>query len=110
MQCLHRWQKVLRPGLRKGPWSAEEDCAIRACVDQGLKKWSDIAVRLPGPIGKQCSERWHNHLDPTVKKSGWLQVEDALLLWLQKELGNKWGVIATRASRTAGTGTCFPNP
>ena len=23
VQCLHRWQKVLRPGLVKGPWTAE---------------------------------------------------------------------------------------
>lgn len=23
VQCLHRWQKVLRPGLIKGPWSSE---------------------------------------------------------------------------------------
>lgn len=23
VQCLHRWQKVLRPGLIKGPWTAE---------------------------------------------------------------------------------------
>ena len=23
VQCLHRWQKVLRPGLVKGPWSQE---------------------------------------------------------------------------------------
>ena len=25
VQCLHRWQKVLRPGLVKGPWTKEED-------------------------------------------------------------------------------------
>jgi hypothetical protein len=25
VQCLHRWNKVLRPGLQKGVWSAEED-------------------------------------------------------------------------------------
>ena len=25
VQCLHRWQKVLRPGLVKGPWSVHED-------------------------------------------------------------------------------------
>ena len=24
VQCLHRWQKVLRPGLVKGPWTQEE--------------------------------------------------------------------------------------
>lgn len=23
VQCLHRWQKVLRPGLIKGPWTSE---------------------------------------------------------------------------------------
>lgn len=23
VQCLHRWQKVLKPGLVKGPWTAE---------------------------------------------------------------------------------------
>ena len=25
IQCLHRWTKVIKPGLNKGPWSAEED-------------------------------------------------------------------------------------
>ena len=51
VQCLHRWQKVLRPGIRKGPWSAEEDGLVRQCVERGMKKWSDIAARLPGRIG-----------------------------------------------------------
>ena len=23
VQCLHRWQKVLKPGLVKGPWTEE---------------------------------------------------------------------------------------
>jgi hypothetical protein len=27
VQCLHRWQKVLRPGLIKGPWTKE----VRSC-------------------------------------------------------------------------------
>lgn len=26
VQCLHRWQKVLRPGLIKGPWTKEVTC------------------------------------------------------------------------------------
>ena len=25
VQCLHRWQKVLKPGLVKGLWTAAED-------------------------------------------------------------------------------------
>lgn len=28
IQCSHRWQKVLRPGLVKGPWTREEDAVI----------------------------------------------------------------------------------
>ena len=28
VQCLHRWQKVLRPGLVKGPWTPVEDSII----------------------------------------------------------------------------------
>lgn len=34
----------------------------------GAKKWSQIAAQLPGRIGKQCRERWHNHLNPAIKK------------------------------------------
>jgi hypothetical protein len=25
VQCLHRWQKVLNPEMKKGPWTEEED-------------------------------------------------------------------------------------
>jgi hypothetical protein len=62
VQCLHRWQKVLKPGLRKGFWSEEEDATIRQCIMEGITKWSNIAAKIPGRIGKQIRERWYNHL------------------------------------------------
>ena len=31
VQCLHRWQKVLRPGLIKGPWTKE----VRRAAERG---------------------------------------------------------------------------
>jgi hypothetical protein len=68
VQCLHRWQKVLRPGLVKGPWTTTEDAVIIQSISEGLTKWSEIAERIPGRIGKQCRERWFNHLDPRIKK------------------------------------------
>ena len=37
----------------------------------GNIKWSVIAAQLPGRIGKQCRERWFNHLDPDIKKGDW---------------------------------------
>jgi len=58
VQCLHRWQKVLRPGLIKGPWTQEEDDAVIDLVNKyGIKSWSFIARQLKGRLGKQCRER-----------------------------------------------------
>ena len=60
--------KVLRPGLVKGPWKKEEDEMIIKCLKENITKWSTIAEYIPGRIGKQCRERWFNHLDPTIKR------------------------------------------
>jgi transcriptional activator Myb len=38
--------------------------------------------------------RWHNHLNPNVKKTAWTEAEDRLLYDLHKRLGNKWAEIA----------------
>ena len=94
VQCLHRWQKVLRPGLRKGPWTAVEDSIIVAAVGRGVTKWSEVAELVSGRIGKQCRERWNNHLDPVIKKTPFSEEEDAVLRRLQLEHGNAWCEIA----------------
>ncbi|XP_021735887.1 transcription factor MYB3R-5-like isoform X1 [Chenopodium quinoa] len=95
VQCLHRWQKVLNPELVKGPWTKEEDDCIMEMVQMhGCKSWSVIAKRLPGRIGKQCRERWHNHLDPAIKKDAWTEEEESLLTYYHQRYGNKWAEIA----------------
>ena len=44
-------------------WTAEEDEQIAALVaEHGTRSWSVISARLPTRTGKQCRERWHNHL------------------------------------------------
>lgn len=97
VQCLHRWQKVLKPGLIKGPWTPEEDATVVALVKvHGQKKWSFIARQLKGRLGKQCRERWYNHLNPDIKKSEWTDEEDAQIIKHHAELGNKWALIAKR--------------
>ena len=42
---------------------------------------------------KQCRERWHNHLDPSVKKGDWTPKEDAIIVAKQGEFGNQWAAI-----------------
>ncbi|KAG6530094.1 hypothetical protein ZIOFF_012315 [Zingiber officinale] len=95
VQCLHRWQKVLNPELIKGPWTQEEDEQIISLVAKyGPSKWSTIAKSLPGRIGKQCRERWHNHLDPTIRKDAWTSQEELALMNAHCVYGNKWAEIA----------------
>ncbi|XP_010264452.1 PREDICTED: myb-related protein B-like [Nelumbo nucifera] len=95
VQCLHRWQKVLNPELIKGPWTQEEDDKIIELVSKyGPTKWSIIAKSLPGRIGKQCRERWHNHLDPMIKKDAWTLEEELALMNAHRIHGNKWAEIA----------------
>jgi hypothetical protein len=95
VQCLHRWQKVLRPGLIKGPWTPEEDATvIRLVKVHGTKKWSLIARKLNGRLGKQCRERWYNHLDPNINKGEWDDEEDQTLLDAHAKIGNKWAELA----------------
>ncbi|KAL6627004.1 hypothetical protein ACP70R_030730 [Stipagrostis hirtigluma subsp. patula] len=94
VQCLHRWQKVLNPELVKGPWSKEEDEIIVQMVNKyGPKKWSTIAQALPGRIGKQCRERWHNHLNPAINKEAWTQEEEITLIHAHRIHGNKWAEL-----------------
>ncbi|KAJ7961422.1 MYB family protein [Quillaja saponaria] len=95
VQCLHRWQKVLNPNLVKGPWTQEEDDKIVELVSKyGPTKWSLIAKSLPGRIGKQCRERWHNHLNPDIKKDAWTLEEELALMNAHRIHGNKWAEIA----------------
>ncbi|GJM97871.1 hypothetical protein PR202_ga14831 [Eleusine coracana subsp. coracana] len=57
-----------KAGIVKGQWTPEEDRKLVKLVEQfGLRKWSCIAQILPGRVGKQCRERWHNHLRPNIK-------------------------------------------
>ena len=44
--------------------------------------------------GKQIRERWHNQLDPNVRKDRWTPEEDALLIEAHKRLNNRWAEIA----------------
>ena len=65
-----RWTRYLKPGSRKGQWTDEEDAAVVNAVtnstDEPFTRWSDLALTLPGRVGKQVRDRWVNHLNPSI--------------------------------------------
>jgi len=81
--------------MRKGPWLPEEDAKLVELVGQyGAYDWSFIAEHIPGRVGKQCRERYFNHLAPDVRKEAWTEREDDAIIHAHHIVGNKWTNIA----------------
>jgi hypothetical protein len=96
IECLTKWQNLTNPPLikGKGSWTSEEDAILR---DKRLlygRKWAKIAAHLPGRQGKQCRERFVNHLDPELKKGEWTDNEEAVLIAMHQQYGNRWANIS----------------
>ena len=96
-QCQTRWQNILDPNRVKGPWTKEEDLKLIELVKKfGPEKWSNISTYLPGRLGKQCRERWFNHLNPEVRKTGWSKEEEWALFLLHRKYGNSWSIFSEK--------------
>jgi len=73
-------------GIIKGPWTKTEDDILNKLVrEKGPKNWNEVADELQGRIGKQCRERWYNHLDPSIRKDPWTQDEDKIIYETHKK-------------------------
>jgi myb proto-oncogene protein len=77
--------------IKKKPWSEDEDGLLKRLVDKyGAQRWSFLARFVPGRLGKQCRERWHNHLNPSIVKAEWTHHEEWILFLAHTALGKKW--------------------
>lgn len=84
-------------GGKKRVWTTEEDELLKAAVAKyGERAWSRIADELPGRIGKQCRDRWCNHLSPDLDKKKWTEEDDEKLFDAVNRLGNQWAEISRR--------------
>lgn len=93
--CKYRFTVVVDPELNKGSWTKDEDEKLIELVSlYGDKNWSTIAKHLKSRRGKQCRERWHNHLDPSVIKTPWTKEEDLIIIKCHCVMGPRWAQIA----------------
>jgi len=67
-------------GVKKRPWCHSEDSTLTKLVTKfGSKNWCQIANKMQNRDGKQCRERWHNHLNPEIRKDQWSDEEEWIL-------------------------------
>ncbi|KAK7263514.1 hypothetical protein RJT34_31105 [Clitoria ternatea] len=88
----------LNEGLKKGPWTTEEDTLLREHVlRHGEGNWNSVK-RISGlaRCGKSCRLRWNNHLRPDLKKGSFSEEEEDTIIKLHAKLGNKWALMAAR--------------
>ncbi|KAM3298003.1 hypothetical protein ACQJBY_039788 [Aegilops geniculata] len=79
----------------RGPWSPEEDGALRQLVERhGARNWTAIGRGVPGRSGKSCRLRWCNQLSPGVERRPFTADEDAAIARAHSRLGNRWAAIA----------------
>ncbi|XP_061354519.1 transcription factor MYB41-like [Gastrolobium bilobum] len=83
-------------GLKKGPWSPEEDKILVDYIEKhGHGSWRALP-KLAGlnRCGKSCRLRWTNYLRPDIKRGKFSDEEEQLVINLHAVLGNKWAAIA----------------
>ena len=96
---ISKRKKKLKSKKRVFPkrnWTFEEDSKLKELVKSQIEQfnWSEIAKHFKNRVGKQCRERWYNHLNENLVKSEWSLTEDQKLIELHKMHGNKWAYFA----------------
>ncbi|CAN8074643.1 unnamed protein product [Agarophyton chilense] len=81
-------------GTVKRLWTPQEDDRLRRLAKLRPENWNVIAESLPGRTGKQCRERWLNHLQDGIRKGFWTAKEDEIIILEQARRGNRWSDIA----------------
>ncbi|KAG8952792.1 hypothetical protein FRC04_003717 [Tulasnella sp. 424] len=76
-------------------WTEEEDQALLDLVNShGRNNWSLVASMLPySRSARQCSDRYRNSLDPSIRRAKWTKSEDDNLAKAVAELGPKWSKV-----------------
>lgn len=106
-QCMSRWKNVLKETVRngeqrrKGKWESNEDELLKAAVQRNGKpdgdektRWGEVARSVPGRVGKQCRERYLNHLSPSVAAAGPFSSEEDQLIKTKRAENISWPQIA----------------
>ena len=78
-------------------WTPDQDKKLIAAVhSNGPQKWTALSSEVDGRTGKQCRERWHNHLNPKINFDPWTESEDDMIMYMYQMIGSKWSTISKK--------------
>ncbi|XP_051123259.1 myb-related protein 306-like [Andrographis paniculata] len=84
-------------GMKKGPWTPEEDIILVSYIQQhGPGNWRAVPTNTGlMRCSKSCRLRWTNYLRPGIKRGNFTEDEERMIIHLQALLGNRWAAIAS---------------
>ncbi|KAI3757361.1 hypothetical protein L6452_04897 [Arctium lappa] len=68
--CRLRWTNYLRPDIKRGEFSQEEENVILHLHSIIGNKWSTIAARLPGRTDNEIKNYWNTHMKKKLLERG----------------------------------------
>ncbi|WVY99393.1 hypothetical protein V8G54_025463 [Vigna mungo] len=79
-------------GLKKGPWTPEEDLMLTNYIQtHGPGNWRTLPKNAGlQRCGKSCRLRWTNYLRPDIKRGRFSFEEEETIIQLHSVLGNKY--------------------
>ena len=82
---------------RRGPWSQAEDQYLLQLVQtHGAHNWVRISELIQARSPKQCRERYHQNLKPSLNLQPITPEEGQLIERMVNEMGKRWAEIARR--------------
>ncbi|OAQ68279.1 transcription regulator HTH, Myb-type, DNA-binding protein [Pochonia chlamydosporia 170] len=86
-------------GQRRGPWTSNEDHRLMALISlHGAHNWVLIAQILQTRSPKQCRERYHQNLKPTLKHDPISAEEGQKIETMVERIGKRWAEISRHMS------------